>query len=82
MIWKDCVKRDYSKSLRNIKLPKAGSFIFRLEAVRAGFKKAWQERDYQTILAVARNIPENVLQEDTKLLMWYDQAKIRTGDES
>src|SRR5258708_2879434 len=55
--------------------------IFRLEAVRAGFKKAWQERDYQTILDVAHNIPENVLQEDTKLLMWYDQAKIRTGDE-
>src|SRR3989442_1144578 len=56
--------------------------IFRLEAVRAGFKKAWQERDYQTILDVAHNIPENVLQEDPKLLMWYDQAKIRTGDES
>ncbi len=56
--------------------------IFRLEAVRAGFKKAWQERDYQTILDVAHKIPENVLQEDTKLLMWYDHAKIRTGDES
>lgn len=56
--------------------------IFRLEAVRAGFKKAWQERDYQTILDVARNIPENVLQEDTKLLMWYDQATMRMGDES
>ncbi len=55
--------------------------IFRLEAVRAGFKKAWQERDYQTILDVAHNIPENVLQEDTKLLMWYDQANIRIGDE-
>jgi len=38
--------------------------IFRLEAVRAGFKKAWQERGYATIAAVARKIPENVLQED------------------
>ncbi len=37
--------------------------VFRLEAVRAGFKKAWQERDYATIIAVARKIPENVLQE-------------------
>ena len=27
--------------------------VFRLEAVRAGFKKAWGERDYETILAVA-----------------------------
>ena len=53
--------------------------VFRLEAVRAGFKKAWQERDYATIIAVASKIPENVLQEDPKLLMWYDQAVTRTG---
>jgi len=54
--------------------------IFRLEAVRAGFKKAWQERDYATIITVARKIPENVLQEDPKLLMWYDQATTRMGE--
>jgi hypothetical protein len=53
--------------------------VFRLEAVRAGFKKAWQEREYKTIIDVARKIPENVLQEDPKLLMWYDQALTRTG---
>jgi len=55
--------------------------VFRLESVRAGFKKAWQERDYATIITVARKIPENVLQEDPKLLMWYDQALTRTGGE-
>jgi len=55
--------------------------VFRLEAVRAGFKKAWQERDYATIIAVARKIPEKILQEDPKLLMWYDQAVTRVGDE-
>ncbi len=55
--------------------------VFRLEAVRAGFKKAWQERDYFTIITVARKIPENVLQEDPKLLMWYDQALTRMGGE-
>jgi hypothetical protein len=43
--------------------------------------KEWQERDYATIIAVARKIPENVLQEDPKLLMWYDQAITRTGEE-
>lgn len=53
--------------------------VFRLEAVRAGFKKAWQERDYVTIIAVARRISETVLQEDPKLLMWYDQARTRLG---
>ncbi len=54
--------------------------VFRLEAVRAGFKKAWQEHDYTTIIAVAGKISENVLQEDPKLLMWYDQALTRMGE--
>jgi predicted RNA-binding Zn-ribbon protein involved in translation (DUF1610 family) len=54
--------------------------VFRLEAVRAGFKKAWQERDYATIIGVARKIPNKILQEDPKLLMWYDQAVTRMGD--
>ena len=54
--------------------------VFRLEAVRAGFKKAWQEHDYATIITVADKIPESVLQEDPKLLMWYDQAVTRAGE--
>ncbi len=56
--------------------------MFRLEAVRAGFRKAWQERDYATIITVAGKIPERILQENPKLLMWYDQALTRTGDGS
>ncbi len=55
--------------------------VFRLEAVRAGFKKAWQDRDYATIITVAEKIPNNVLEEDPKLLMWYDQAITRMGEE-
>ena len=55
--------------------------IFRLEAVRAGFKKAWQEHDYAVIVAVADRIPNNILEEDPKLLMWYDQAVTRMGGE-
>ncbi|WP_320820291.1 DNA methyltransferase [Thalassolituus sp.] len=54
----------------------------RLEAVRCGFKKAWQERDYTTIINVAEKIPQDLLQEDQKLLMWYDQAQTRASDES
>ncbi len=53
--------------------------LFRLEAVRAGFKKAWQERDYETIISIAEKIPTNVLEEDPKLLMWYDQSITRVG---
>jgi DNA modification methylase len=58
--------------------------VFRIEAVRAGFKKAWQDKSedgYRTIIEVAKKIPENVLQEDPKLLMWYDQALTRAGEE-
>lgn len=55
--------------------------VIRLEAVRAGFKYCWQSRDYRTIIAVAQRIPENILQEDPKLLMWYDQALTRSGEE-
>ena len=56
--------------------------VFRLEAIRTGFKKAWQERNYATIIAVAGKIPEKILQEDPKLLMWYDQAVTRTGEDA
>ena len=55
--------------------------VFRLEAVRAGFKKAWQERDYATILAVGKIIPSVVLDEDLMVRMWYDQAVTRMGGE-
>jgi len=55
--------------------------VFRLEAVRAGFKRAWQEHEYSTIVRIAGKIPEAVLQEDPKLLMWYDQALLRSGSE-
>jgi len=62
-------------------IPRGKRFkVIRLEAVRAGFKHSWQNRDYRTIIAVAERIPENVLQEDAKLLMWYDQAVTRMGD--
>ena len=53
--------------------------MFRLEAVRAGFRHAWQRHDYATIITVAQKIPDAVLQEDPNLLMWYDQALTRSG---
>lgn len=65
------------KEFEEYKAAKKKLKVFRLEAVRAGFKKAWQERDYAVIVAVADKIPNNVLEEDPKLLMWYDQALTR-----
>jgi len=55
---------------------------FRTEAVRAGFKACWQERDYSTIVKVAAKLPEAVLQEDEKLLMYIDNAQTRLGDDA
>lgn len=51
---------------------------FRLEVMRAGFKHAWGNRDYKTIIAIAEKLPEEALQEDEKLLLWYDQALTRS----
>ena len=53
---------------------------FRTEAVRAGFKAAYDAKDYATIVGVARKLPETVLQEDEKLLMYYDVASMRVGE--
>ncbi|MFN9738031.1 MAG: site-specific DNA-methyltransferase, partial [Pseudomonadota bacterium] len=50
---------------------------FRLEVLRAGFKAAWGQKDYHTIIKVAQKIPDEALQEDEKLLLWYDQALTR-----
>ena len=51
---------------------------FRLEVLRAGFKVAWGAKNYKAIIAIAQKIPEEALQEDEKLLLWYDQALTRT----
>jgi len=50
----------------------------RLEVLRAGFRAAWSIKDYATILSVALKLPDETLQEDEKLLLWYDQALTRT----
>ncbi len=51
--------------------------LFRTEAVRAGFKYCYDEQDYQTIANVAAKLPDRVIQEDEKLLMYYDVAATR-----
>ncbi|MDA3787224.1 MAG: DNA methylase, partial [Desulfobacula sp.] len=61
----------YRQSVKKLK-------VFRLEAVRAGFKKAWQEKEYHLIIQVAEKMPNNILEEDQKLLVWYDQALTRS----
>lgn len=71
--------REFDSYVEEIGKSKKKLKQFRLEAIRAGFKKAWGEKDYKTIVEVGAKIPENVLQEDDKLLMYYDNAQIRLG---
>ncbi|MGE8587792.1 MAG: DNA methyltransferase [Alcaligenes sp.] len=53
---------------------------FRLEVLRAGFRAAWGNKDYQTIIDIAKKVPDEALQEDEKLLTLYDLALTRTED--
>lgn len=53
--------------------------LFRAEAVRAGFKAAYDAQDYQTIIDVAAKLPAAVVEEDDKLVMYLDVARTRLG---
>jgi len=55
--------------------------LFRTEAVRVGFKAAYDRQEYRTIIDVAHKLPDTVLQEDEKLLMYYDVALTRLGED-
>ena len=50
---------------------------FRLEAIRAGFKKKWSENNYKSIVDTGKKLPEEIIQEDNDLLMYYDNASSR-----
>ncbi len=52
--------------------------VLRTEALRAGFKELWGAGDYAGIVTVAERVPERVIQEDPALLMYYDNALMRT----
>jgi hypothetical protein len=47
----------------------------RSEAVRAGFKRAYAARDYRTILAVGRRLPEEAFNDDPALLHYFRNAE-------
>lgn len=46
----------------------------RVEALRAGFKQCYQDKDFATIVAVGDRIPQNLLTEDEQLLQFYEIA--------
>lgn len=46
--------------------------LFRSEAVRVGFSRLWKEKNYKAIVDIAERLPEQTIQEDANLLMYYD----------
>lgn len=46
--------------------------LFRTEAIRVGFAKLWADKSYKLIVDTAERLPESIIQEDDKLLMYYD----------
>lgn len=49
----------------------------RVEALRAGFKQSYQDKDFKTIVTVGDKIPNQLLMEDEVLLQFYDIASSR-----
>jgi len=52
--------------------------VVRMEALRTGFKECWQNSDYKTIVDMAQRVKDDIIQEDPALLMYYDNALMRT----
>ena len=46
--------------------------LFRSEAIRVGFSRLWKDKNYQAIVDIAERLPEQTIQEDANLLMYYD----------
>ena len=40
----------------------------------AGFKDAWQSCQFETIVEMARRVPEAMIPEDPALILYYDNA--------
>lgn len=57
--------------------PNAKIRTVRLEALRAGFKDAYSNKDFSTIVEVGNRLPESLLMEDETLLQYYDIASSR-----
>jgi DNA modification methylase len=70
--------KEFSEYVTAISQPKAKKLKeVRVEALRAGFKNSWEQKDFKTIVTLGDMIPQNILLEDEQLLMYYDIAKDR-----
>ncbi|MBY0050948.1 DNA methyltransferase [Brevibacillus agri] len=71
--------REFNQYVEELSNNKKKLKQFRTEAIRVGFHKAWTEKDYKTIVEIGNRMPESILQEDEKLLRYYDNAQTKLG---
>ena len=65
-------EKNLLKEFQEYQATKGKMKVFRSEAIRAGFAKLWKDKDYQAIVTMAERLPEETIQEDSNLLMYYD----------
>lgn len=41
------------------------------EAIRVGFSRLWKEKNYKAIVDIVECLPKHIIQENSKLLMYY-----------
>jgi len=54
---------------------------FRREALRAGFKQDYQNKDFNNIMFIAKRLKPAIIEEDETLLMYFDYASMVVEDE-
>ena len=68
--------KEFNGYITTISQPRAKKLKeVRVEALRAGFKNCWEQKDFTTIVTLGDMIPQNILLEDEQLLMYYEIAK-------
>lgn len=65
-------EKNLLKEFQEYQATKGKLKVFRSEAIRAGFAKLWKDKDYKAIVALAERLPEETVQEDANILMYYD----------
>lgn len=69
--------KEFNLCVEQASKPKSKIKEVRVEALRAGFKQCYIDKDFKTIIMVGDKIPENLLTEDEVLLQYYDIASSR-----
>lgn len=69
--------REFKIYVEIAKKPRGKIKEARVEALKAGFKQCYQDKDFATIVAVGNRIPKNLLTEDEQLFQFYEIASSR-----